>query len=162
MKKVFFTLTIAILSIFAITGCDKTEDVDPGKPPMATLKGIVRADFDANETKLTPMVSGTKLYFEINAEELVKVADEKVQYETLIYETTIGANGEYSIELPASYYKAVTVNVKSDDLLYEYNKADNTKTEKIYYLAGISTTINADRVTVFDFDFASKNRPSNN
>ncbi len=152
MKKVFFILTIALYALLAFTSCKKDDPVEPQTPPNATLKGIVYADLDLSEAGMEFAPAGTKLFFRINASELM-LTPGSADYETLLYTTTVGANGEYSISLPSANHQSVNVDIEADDFRTAQKQADDSMQDKVFTLAPTSTKTLADQEHILDLSF---------
>ncbi len=153
MKKVFFILTIALYSLISFTGCDKTESVDPGTPPNATIKGIVYANLDLSEAGPEYAPVGTKLFFRINAKDLMLSPDANAKYETLMYSTTVGANGMYSISLPSANHAKVEVTIEANDFRYEQKQADDSKEDKVFVMSEVKVNTLANQEHIQDLSF---------
>jgi hypothetical protein len=114
MKKSLSILVILFAGIFAFTSCDKVEEVEPGTNPNATISGYVYANLDATDGDLEKAPQGTKVFFRINAQDLVLNPQPGYVYQTLQYETTINVDGMYSITLPTATHQAVPVTIQAD------------------------------------------------
>lgn len=141
MKKSIFILAIILGGLFAFTSCDKTEEVEPGTNPTATIKGKVYANLDATDGDMEYAPVGTKVFFRINAQDLVLNPDPAYAYQTLQYETTVDANGEYSISLPTVDHQAVNVAITGDQFEAEQTIGVNTYMELVFAAATINQEI---------------------
>lgn len=124
MKKTLLgIMTFAAMS-FAVVSCSEEEQT-PVEPGTATVSGVIEANIDlANDTlsdgsndpngKWEFAPAGTKLTFVINGADLDQNPQPGYNYKDLNYTAEVGANGAYTVELPA-YETPFNVSVKFDD-----------------------------------------------
>lgn len=132
MKKISFLLS-ALIGILLFVACDKDDVSSPTTVDLtktATLSGIVKANLDAaNDTtangfyalKMENAPSGTKLIIKVSLADYV--LNPQGNYGFKLYETTIGSNGEYSVDIPTTE-KGVDMVVIPGEFVYD-QKQDN-------------------------------------
>lgn len=139
-KSLSIILMILIGGFFAFTSCEDEEKTDPGTNPKATIKGQVKADFDLsnNATDINEDFApqGTKIFFRIDAEDLVLNPDPNYDYQTLQYETTVDANGNYSISLPTATHQAVNVDIQPDQFLHDQTDMGGSDKSDVVFVSG--------------------------
>lgn len=122
MKKSFIGLFAAAMLVATVTSCEKEEQT-PSSAGSARVQGIVEVNTNlANDTlsdgsyelKWELVPSGTKLTFVIDAYDLDLNPDPSYDYKDQSYSTTVGTNGEYSIDLPANE-RAFSAEVRFND-----------------------------------------------
>jgi hypothetical protein len=150
MKKSFVITMILLAGVFAFTSCDKTEDVEPGTNPTATLKGKVYADLDQTETGNEMVPSGTEIYFRIDAADLVLTPQSGYSYQTLQYKATVDANGEYSIDLPSANHQAVNVYISPNQFKYNVQVTTEDTNEHVFDAGTMTVSTMADQTYFVD------------
>jgi hypothetical protein len=143
MKKLnYLILTLLFIGLFT-SSCNKDKQTSPVKlntEQTATFKGLAFAQLDLLNDSTTPghyefVPSGTKILVTINAAQYNVNPPEGVEFTDLLYETTVGSNGVFTIDLPSNT-KGVKANVIFDD--FEYNQGQITQDLHGYYIAGKS------------------------
>ncbi len=142
-----------LASIFTFVSCDKTEVREPGTPPEATIEGVVYAALDLSNTDREFAPEGTKLFFRIDAKELMLAPGEGT-YETLLYTTTVGANGKYSIKLPSANHKSVPVKITSDEFRVNQVQVGGEDEMVEFNLAEVTVNTQGEQKYVQDLTFA--------
>ncbi len=115
MKKLFPVLLVMFFGAAVLfTAC--TEEPAATEPlPTSTIEGVVYADIDLTNAVAEKAPAGTKIFFRIDAADLVLNPLPGYTYQTLQYETTVTAEGKYMIELPCATHQAVNVNITAND-----------------------------------------------
>ncbi len=153
MKKVFFISAMILASIFTLVSCDKDEPKSPNTTPHATIKGIVYADLDLTNADLEFAPEGTKLFFRVDADDLMLSPNENVDYETLVYTTTVGNDGEYSISLPSANHQNVTVKISGNEFRVEQELTGDDEMTR-FYLAPVTQSTMAGQEYILDLTYA--------
>ncbi len=153
MKKVFFISAMILASVFTLVSCGKEEEKKPGTPPRATIKGIVYADLDLTNTDLEFAPEGTKLFFRVEAKDLMLSPDANVDYETLVYTATVGNKGEYSISLPSANHQAVTVKISGNEFRVEQELEGEDEMTR-FYLAPVTQNTMGGQEYILDLTYA--------
>ncbi len=132
MKRKIFTMLA--ISAVAFTSCKKEDPATPADPGTCTVMGTVQAAQDlSNDTSATGAysynlnpedVSGVKMTFVIDSEDLDHNPDPSYDYQDLTYSVDV-TNGTYSIDLPA-ISTPLTVDVYFDD--YNYSQVQYVAT----------------------------------
>lgn len=122
MKNLFFSL-LFISGMFFSSGCIKDEQNAPSSLDLsktATIKGQLKAQLDLlNDTLgliLENAPSGTKVIFKVNASQYI--FNPEGTYDDLLFETTIGDNGIYSFDIPATS-RGISVTIMPVDFLFD-------------------------------------------
>lgn len=152
MKKNILTLlSISFIALLFLTNCKKEEATTPEAMTTATIKGKVFANLNtANDTtsngfyqqNLESAPVGTKIILVVNAADLVANPIAGHTYEDISFETTVDANGEYSITVDAIAQDA-NYTIKAEDFSYDQVVMDvypQTKTERHVFTAADNTT----------------------
>jgi len=123
MKKQFFAL-LFLGGFTLFLSCSKDEQTSPATidtSKTAVIKGVVKAQLDllndTTETTLEYVPSGTKIIFKVPASQYVLSATGT--YNDLLFETTVGANGGYSFNMPVTNKG---VNFKIVPVSFEFNQ----------------------------------------
>lgn len=119
MKKLISLALIVSLGMLMIFTSCKKEEITADPLPTATIIGEVHANLDITNTSLESAPAGTKIFFRINSQQLALDPLPGYNYQTLQYETTVDANGDYSITLPCVAHQNVAVTITLDDLRYD-------------------------------------------
>lgn len=137
MKNIIILSIALVALLFTMSSC---EPKAPETEPVAkvTVSGIVEAELNIATIGLETVPSGTKLIFRIDSKDLVQSPSTTYQYQILQYETTVGADGKYSIELPAVKFKAAAVTIIPVEFEAEQRQADNSTIKRKIY-TGIPT-----------------------
>jgi len=169
MKKVFLFLTIAFYFAVIVQSCKKKDEqsspvtIDLSK--SATIKGVVRANLDMfNDTSATPMEfapSGTRLIFQTDAQQFP--LNPSGTYDDLIYSTTVGTNGVYSIKVPTANqgvnYTLIAVDFEYDQgqrkLVGGYWVTDGTKRKVYTYPNTPINNVVTDDIIIKDIDYSN-------
>ncbi len=154
MKRVFFISAIMLASVFALVSCDKKEDNEARKNPKATIEGIVYADLDIPEAGLEFAPEGTKLFFRIDAKDLMVSPDDNTSYETLVYTTTVGEKGMYKITLPSAQHSAVSVKISGNDFRVEQEKAGGDEEMVLFTLSNVTVSTMGGQSYIQDLQYA--------
>ncbi|HQP03717.1 MAG TPA: hypothetical protein PLP11_03840 [Bacteroidales bacterium] len=136
MKKLFPVLLVMFIGVAAfLTSCEEeTPTADP--LPTATIEGVVYANIDLTNAVNEKAPAGTKIFFRINANELVLNPLPGYTYETLQYETTVNSEGKYTIELPCATHQNVNVAVTPNDFS-AVRQINATTTDTHYFDGGV-------------------------
>ncbi len=136
MKKFIpFLLVMFFGAAALLTGC--TEDPPVAEPlPTSTIEGVVYANIDLTNAVNEKAPAGTKIFFRIDAADLVMNPLVGYAYQTLQYETTVGSDGKYMIELPCATHQAVNVTITADDFS-AVRQLSATTTDTHYFDAGV-------------------------
>lgn len=176
MKKTLLGIMTFVAMSFAVVSCSEEEQT-PVEPGTATVEGVIEANIDlANDTLTDGSVDpngnwefapeGTVLTFIIDSEDLDQNPQPGYNYKDLIYTTTVGANGVYSIsDLPA-YETPINVDIEFNDFAadqvdYGTDPGDTTATgmpatvttRTIYTKGGETVTIWNGAVVIEDFRY---------
>ncbi len=167
MKKNIITLlSISLIALLFLSNCKKTEDeTTPEAMTTAIIKGKVFADLNtANDTTSNGFYqlnnetapAGTKIIVVVNAADLVANPIAGHTYEDISFETTVDANGEYSVTVDA-IAKTANYTIKAEDFAYDQTVMDvypNTKTtRKVFTAADQTTTIVKNNTKVIDITY---------
>jgi len=119
MKKFFIILSLA--GVVGFTSCKNENTVNP-QPSMsrATIKGVVYAELDNTRTGKEFAPAGTKITVTIDTKKLALNPDSSASYGTRYYQTTVDANGNYSINIDLnSNQTPVSVDIIPSEFLYD-------------------------------------------
>jgi|JI81BgreenRNA_FD_contig_101_514371_length_1486_multi_8_in_0_out_0_1 hypothetical protein len=120
MKR--FILSAVVVASLAFGGCTNKDAENPTPVPTgkATITGLATVDLDLNQAGRQGSVpAGTKVTVILSTKDLVLNPSSSVNYADRVYETTIGADGRYSIEVDATD-KPFTVSVRGGE--FEANR----------------------------------------
>jgi len=122
MKNLSFSL-LFITGLLFSSGCIKDEQNAPTSLDLsktATIKGQLKAQLDLlNDTLgliLENAPSGTKVIFKVNASQYI--LNPEGSYDDLAFETTVGDNGFYSFEIPATT-RGISVTIMPVDFIFD-------------------------------------------
>ncbi len=134
MKKLFPVLLVMFFGAAVLfTAC--TEEPAATEPlPTSTIEGVVYADIDLTNAVAEKAPAGTKIFFRIDAAQLVLDPLPGYTYQTLQYETTVTAEGKYMIELPCATHQAVNVEITPND--FSATRILTATTTDTYYFNG--------------------------
>ncbi|RLD47995.1 MAG: hypothetical protein DRI94_13175 [Bacteroidetes bacterium] len=167
MKKNIITLlSISLIAVLFLSNCKKDEDTTtPEAMTTAIIKGKVFASLNtANDTTSNGFYQlnqetapvGTKIIAVVNAADLVVNPIAGHTYEDITFETTVDANGEYSITVDAIAQDA-NYTIKAQDFIYDQTVMDvypATKTErKVFTAADQNTSIVKNNTKVIDITY---------
>jgi hypothetical protein len=146
MKK-----SVKILSFFAAIllialSCKDEMTNEPFTNGSATIQGIAFAELDLSNAELEYVPQGVHIYAEINSQDLVQFPSGGVNYGTIVYDTTIGADGSFTFQIDANL-KNVTVNFYSDDFRADQVQFDASVESKVFNLPMIYSVVVRDGVT---------------
>ena len=153
MKKVMLSLLVVAGFGTALVSCKEEEPVQPKEAGTATVSGVAEADLETlgdtldNGTymqMLEPVPSGTMIYFTYDSGELDPDRDMGYSYDEITLSTTVGANGEYSIELPAVAsgvdYTITFADFAHDQMIPDPNNGlPQTVTDRVIFTKGDET-----------------------
>ena len=138
MKKVFsFFALAAIMLSTGLTGCSEE---DPAKPLVvntkntASITGIAHATLDATDSEIQYAPSGTKIYLKTKYSNLLSGGSTTADY---VVETTVGNNGNFSVNVPVSD-NGTTYSIVGDTFLAQKTLASDDK--KPYKYTATATT----------------------
>lgn len=117
MKRNLSIITLLIALIVALFSCSKDEQ-EPLEAGSAKVSGKLTANLDAGSITNQPVPAGTGVTFIIDGADLDMKPDPNYTYDMVIRRASVGANGKYSITLPARQ-KPITVEVIFDDFEYD-------------------------------------------
>ncbi|MFZ6010653.1 MAG: hypothetical protein ACOYXT_09920 [Bacteroidota bacterium] len=143
MKKLFAIFSLAGLTIF--TACDNENSVNPpSELGKATITGTVYAELDETDIGgvLEKVPAGTKIVAVINTKDLV-INPTNGNYAKKYYETTVDANGKYSIQVDAGN-KELVVAVIPADFTFDVKTGASTTEKTNFYGSNAD-----DNVTVY-------------
>ncbi len=150
MKKTIQFLSILVAVTLVIISCKDEMKNEPFENGSAIIQGtaLVNTDF-TNDTagiiyENAPV--GTHIYGEINSSDLVQFPAGGVDYGSILVDTTVEANGNFTLVIPANT-KNVTVNFYADDFRANQVQFDTTVESKIFYLPNIYSEVVRDGVT---------------
>jgi len=171
MKNLLKLFTLIVFCSFIQMSCTKLDD-DTSISDMtkAVIKGYAYANLDAtNDTTNYYSIywekapANSKIIARINASDLVQNPNPSLTYGELTYETTVGSDGSYTLEIPAGA-KNVDVIIFAND--FEYNQKiwdetqiiPKTKTvRRVYHLSSEYTTVFKNAVKIVDLYFDDNN-----
>ncbi len=133
MKKILVLLSLASFALMiTFSSCKKDEEeVTPDPMPTATITGKAEVQLDYTNTEIETAPSGTKVFATIWAGDLVETQIANYDYQTFVYEGSIGSDGKYSIEVPAKSSNA-KVTVKFADFEYDVIQPDSSKVRVVF------------------------------
>ena len=152
MKKV----TILLLVLFGFTAvtvvsCKKAQEASPvvvKTDQTATIEGKVWAELDWTEAGMEEAPSGTTIFFQIEKQDLNPQAPGG---EYLLYSTTIGSGGEYSISVPTNT-NGVTVTIIPNDFVYDVETGgDDLRT--VFSAGPMNVTVVYGETEIKDFSY---------
>ncbi|TRX53076.1 hypothetical protein FNH22_21445 [Fulvivirga sp. M361] len=139
MKNFIYTFFIAGIVTLAMS-CETVDN--PGaintidETRTAKITGIVFANINerndttstgAGQTKYEFPPEGTTVFVEVNSADYATVAldddDDGFEYQTLVFQTTTDANGEFEIDIPA-LAKFIDADIRSDNFLADQTIED--------------------------------------
>lgn len=115
MKR--FILSAVVVASLAFGGCKNKNAENPTPVPTgkATITGLATVDLDLNQAGRQGSVpAGTKVTVIVSTKAFVLNPSASVSYADKAYETTIGADGKYSVEIDA-VDKPFTASVRGGD-----------------------------------------------
>ncbi|MDD2345909.1 MAG: hypothetical protein PHY85_07165 [Bacteroidales bacterium] len=155
MKNIISIMLIAAFGVMLVfTGC-KEEEYTPEPLPMVTVSGQVLTELDLTNAVAERVPAGTTIIFRINARDLVAVPIVGYAYQTLQYETTVGADGTFTIQLPTVNFNAVPVEVVLNPFVKEQTIAADNKKEMVFESSSnynFTTTEGEDYYKVYVYD----------
>ena len=150
MKKSIKLFSILIAIIVIAVSCEDEMSNEPFENGTALIQGtaLVNLDFtnDVPVVVYESVPQGVRIYAEINAMDLVQFPSGGVNYGTILTDTVIDANGNFTLEVPANA-KNVTVNFFADDFSADQVQFDQSVEEKVFYLPNIYSEVVRDGVT---------------
>lgn len=160
MKTLRFLFGIVALMAVLIS-CNKDEQTSPIEIDLsksAVLKGKVFAELNTTNEILDFAPSGTKILFSIDASQFS--GRPSFSENDLIYETTVGSNGDYQITLPVTEEGVSIVIIPVDfeyDQIYQYYNNEGqlvTGTHRVVYSsdAGLVGVV-ANQVRIIDIQY---------
>ena len=178
MKRMLnYVAILAGVAIIFSMGCKKDETTSPASLNLTNkgiIKGLVQAQLDLMNDTLAATLefapAGTNVFVKVASAQYtnqgdvaaLKAGDTNLGFIT--YSTTIGANGEYSIEVPATD-KGVEFTVWVDDFSYSQKtiKKDDlgawvydVPERKVYETAETTGMIVPKQTKIIDFDCTIK------
>ncbi|MDR1585448.1 MAG: hypothetical protein LBS07_04645 [Prevotellaceae bacterium] len=148
MKKVFlFTVALA-LAFSACQKYDVSEPVSADKMAKATVSGVVYANTDLTNTDKEFAPAGTKLKFTASYSDLGITTNTG----TFAAETTVQANGTYSISLPAKA-SDITYTISCEDFVAD--EVNRYKTVKKIFTATSDQSVKQGFNYVKNIDYAA-------
>lgn len=150
MKKIFlFSIAFAVL-FSACSPYEVSEPVTTASLGKATVTGVAFANTDLTATNQKFAPEGTKIKFTIDYDKF----GIKNTSGTFAAETVVGANGEYSISLPA-IAAAVTYSIACEEFITDEIQSTSSS-EKIYAVAGAQSIAVQENFTyVKNFTYAA-------
>ena len=137
-KTIYFFGILAALVTFS---CKDEMSNEPFENGSAIIEGTALVDTDFTNDTLSGVdpvsyevvPQGVHIYAEINSFDLVQFPSSGVNYGTILCDTIVGANGSFTLVVPAN---AGTVNVSfyADDFRANQIQFDETVESKIFYL----------------------------
>jgi len=137
MKRKFLFLTgIVVMGLLVLGSCKKQDPtslvLDTSK--TATITGTVYANLDLFTTGIENAPSGTTLFFKVsNADYIANASGVK------IFETTVGADGTYTISIPVTD-EGVNVSIDGVDFYYNQVQADQSTDQTAFYIGTSSVS----------------------
>jgi len=137
MKSIFkIALAVSVLTMTLI-GCSNENSVNP-RPELstATITGFVYAELDETNAEDETVPAGTKVVAIIDSRELVLDPSNNVEYGLKYYETTVGQDGSYTLEvevgnwpievyiIPADFRFEVETGGDPEERIFEGSDAD--------------------------------------
>ncbi|MDA3911483.1 MAG: hypothetical protein PF448_09020 [Bacteroidales bacterium] len=153
MKKSLFITMILLAGVFTFTSCDKTEEVEPGTNPTATIQGSVYVDTDLTNVNMEEAPQGTEIFFRINSQDLVLNPQAGYTYQTLQYKTTVGSDGTYSITLPTATHQAVNVTIQANQFEAQQTQPDNSYKDVVFTAAPVGQATQAEQNYFVDINY---------
>lgn len=142
MKR--FILSAVVVASLAFGGCTNKDAENPTPVPTgkATITGLATVDLDLNQAGRQGSVpTSTKVSVIVSTKAFVLNPSSSVSYADKVYETTIGADGKYSVEIDA-VEKPFTVSVRGGD--FEANQVPalgGTAVRKKFSVAAADVTV---------------------
>ncbi|EJF53664.1 hypothetical protein SapgrDRAFT_1973 [Saprospira grandis DSM 2844] len=159
MKNLAVVTFILAVFAFSITSCKKVDDPQAvtvmENPGMATISGIVYAPVNDTTSADTYAPSGTELIVRVDPDDFPNVSVLNNGSEYMYYPVTVGANGTYSIDVPAPK-TAASVRIYPQDFRANYiDGAGDTENAEFYYSGAYLTVSVFEGATVIqDFSYA--------
>lgn len=135
--------SLLILFVGSIVACESVDNpaaintIDETR--TATIKGIVRAnlntrndttEFGGFQIQYESAPAGTKVFVEVDSRDYA-TSTTGGNYQQLVFETTVDANGEFEIAIPA-LARSIEADVRADEFVANQVVGDN-ETERILY-----------------------------
>ena len=144
MKKRIQLLSVLAVVTLVIFSCKDEMTNEPFENGSATIQGIAKVDLDFTNDTLSgidpvsyeSVTTGTRIYAVINSADLLEFPSAGVNYGTITIETTVGANGEFTLTVPANS-KTVRVTFYADDFEANQIQFDESVETKVFYLPDI-------------------------
>ena len=99
MRKLFFTVVVAMFSLLHFTSCEEmivSSDQTIDLAPKATLSGDVLAELNLQSSGMEAVPAGTELLVEVNYADINPASTGKWM-DTI----QVSADGKYSVQVPA-------------------------------------------------------------
>jgi hypothetical protein len=140
MKKTILLLAVVATVVLVTYSCKDEMKNEPFVNGSAVIQGTAFVNSDlTNDTLMMESVlervpSGlVRIYALISSQDLVQNPSAGVSYGDIIVDTIIGANGTFTLVVPANN-KNVTVELFADDFVANQVQPDTTVESKIFYL----------------------------
>lgn len=131
---------ISLALMITFTSCKKDEEeVTPDPMPTATITGLAEVQLDYTDTDIETAPAGTKVFASVWAGDLVETQIAGYDYQTFVYEGSIGSDGRYTINVPAKSSNAKATITFAD---FEYNVIINATTTQRVIFTSNGGTIN--------------------
>lgn len=146
MKNLNLFLGSVAVAAIMFTSCEKDKSNPVAVNGSATISGIAYVDtYTLNDTNSISdwdqefVPAGTVIFATLSSEDLVLVPNGNATYSDIIVETTVGANGAYTLTVPANT-KNFTVTITADDFTAELTEGtvdDQIKSQQYFKLTGV-------------------------
>lgn len=134
MKTIFNISSVLVLSIIVFASCESVENPAPinsiDTTRTATIRGIVRADLDTDEAGFESAPAGTKIFIDIDSRDYA-TSTTGGNYQQLLFETTVDANGEFEIEVPA-LARFITANIRGENFVTDQRQGGGNTERRLY------------------------------
>ncbi|MEM7106729.1 MAG: hypothetical protein AAF519_00790 [Bacteroidota bacterium] len=143
MKTISKILSVVVLSILVFASCESIDNPAPinsiDTTRTATISGVLRANLDVrndtlgfsgNEVQLENAPAGTKVFVEVDSRDYA-TSTTGGNYQQLIFETTVGANGEFEIQIPA-LSTFISANLRGEEFVTD-KTIDDQETQRSVY-----------------------------
>lgn len=142
MKTHLLQLTIAVALISVLAACENISNPEPieviNTEKTATIQGVVYANLDVtNDTTGTMQQdferapANTTIKVVLDSRDFVRNPHPAVNYQSLTYETTVDASGNYSIEVPA-LDRGVNAEIYINNFIANQVQADTSNRSRTF------------------------------
>ena len=161
MRKLFFTVVVAMFSLLHFTSCEEmivSSDQTIDLAPKATLSGDVLAELNLQSSGMEAVPAGTELLVEVNYADINPASTGKWM-DTI----QVSADGKYSVQVPADadgVSVAVTPFSFESDQRQNYSEANYSTIKKAFKAIAFVQPIRSGQSVVRDITYTASDLPT--